>query len=90
MSFAGYINELRHDSPRLSYTCTYILEVPGVSYMSYQGIKQDNLHKDACLPDVSYIFLANLHMFSGGELRVWASDELARDLSDACKTTIPT
>ena len=33
VSFTGYMNELRHDSPRLSHTYTH--EVPGVNYMSY-------------------------------------------------------
>ena len=33
VGFSGYMNELRHDSPRLSFADIH--EVPGESYMSY-------------------------------------------------------
>ena len=78
VSFTGYMNELRRDSPRLSFT----------TYIRYQGwaiwaIKQDHLvHKHCELP---VFFIAYLHLFSGSDL--WATDELARDVSDAYKTT---
>ena len=59
VSFTGYMNELRHDSPRLSYTHmhTYIHELPGVSYMSYLEvlITQDHLQYTTCMQLYSII-----------------------------------
>ena len=54
VSFTGYMNELRHDSPRLSYTYTHTRANRGKRYELI--IRQDHLHNiQACLLGAGYI-----------------------------------
>ena len=77
VSFIGYMNEKTHDSPRLNN----IHGLPGVSYTSYSSVSC--LH--ACFQVLAMFYSLSTPVFR--VWAVWATDELARDLFDVCKTT---